>query len=57
MNKPYTKHKPPGVEWLGDVPEHWGVKAIKWTLLYSEAHLRDQLMTQFTLMMKVNMHG
>ena len=27
---PYPKYKPSGVEWLGDVPEHWAVKAIKW---------------------------
>lgn len=27
---PYPKYKPSGVEWLGDVPEHWSVKAIKW---------------------------
>ena len=29
--KAYPKYKPSGVEWLGDVPEHWEVKAIKWT--------------------------
>jgi len=28
--KPYPAYKPSGVEWLGDVPEHWEVKAIKW---------------------------
>ena len=28
--KPYPKTKPSGVEWLGDVPVHWEVKAIKW---------------------------
>ena len=27
--KPYPKYKPSGVEWLGDVPEHWGVKRLK----------------------------
>ena len=26
----YPRTKPSGIEWLGDVPEHWGVKAIKW---------------------------
>lgn len=26
---PYQKYKPSGVEWLGDVPEHWGVKRLK----------------------------
>lgn len=30
MNKPYPKYKPSGVEWLGDVPEHWEVKALKY---------------------------
>lgn len=28
--KPYPKTKPSGVQWLGQVPEHWEVKAIKW---------------------------
>jgi len=23
---PYPNYKPSGVEWLGDVPEHWDVK-------------------------------
>jgi len=27
----YKRYKESGVEWLGDVPEHWQVKAIKWT--------------------------
>ena len=26
---PYPAYKPSGVEWLGDVPEGWGVKSIK----------------------------
>lgn len=26
----YPKYKDSGVEWLGTVPEHWEVKAIKW---------------------------
>ncbi len=26
----YPRKKPSGVEWLGEVPEHWEVKAIKW---------------------------
>lgn len=25
---PYPKYKPSGVEWLGDVPEHWEVKSL-----------------------------
>jgi len=26
MLKPYEQYKPSGIEWLGDVPEHWEVK-------------------------------
>jgi type I restriction enzyme S subunit len=26
----YSKYKPSGVEWLGDVPEHWDVKRLKY---------------------------
>ena len=26
---PYPKYKPSGIEWLGDVPEHWEVKPVK----------------------------
>ncbi|MDD2390910.1 MAG: restriction endonuclease subunit S [Desulfobacterales bacterium] len=29
ISKVYPKYKPSGVEWLGDVPEHWGVKRVK----------------------------
>ena len=35
--KPYPKYKPSGVEWLGDVPEHWEVKRLKMA-----AHLTDK---------------
>ena len=28
---PYPKYKPSGVEWLGEVPEHWEVDRLKWT--------------------------
>lgn len=27
---PAAKLKPSGVQWLGDVPEHWDVKSLKW---------------------------
>ena len=29
--KPYPAYRPSGVEWLGDVPEHWEVKRLKYT--------------------------
>lgn len=28
--KTYSKYKPSGVEWLGDVPAYWEVKKLKW---------------------------
>ena len=31
---PYSKYKPSGVEWLGDVPEHWEVKRVKTAASY-----------------------
>ena len=27
--KPYTKYKPSGIAWLGDIPEHWEVRKAK----------------------------
>lgn len=27
---PKVKMKPSGIEWLGDVPEHWEIKKLKW---------------------------
>jgi len=30
--KPYPVYKPSDVEWLGDVPAHWGVDRMKWSV-------------------------
>ena len=30
--RPYPKYKPSGVEWLGEVPEHWKVAPFKWQI-------------------------
>jgi type I restriction enzyme S subunit len=32
----YPKYKPSGVEWLGDVPEHWDVKRLKYQVLRTD---------------------
>lgn len=32
QTKPYPKYKPSGVDWLGDVPEHWEVKRGRFTM-------------------------
>jgi len=36
--KPYPKYKDSGVEWLGEVPEHWEVRRLK----SSVAHINEQ---------------
>lgn len=28
----YPRYRASGVEWLGEVPEHWGVKRLKWSV-------------------------
>jgi type I restriction enzyme S subunit len=33
---PNVRFKPSGVEWLGDVPEHWEVKKLSWLFWYSK---------------------
>ena len=44
----YPRYKPSGVEWLGDVPEHWEVKRLKWVgeavigLTYSPTDVVDE---------------
>lgn len=30
--KPYTKYKPSNIAWLGDIPEHWEVRKLKYSL-------------------------
>ena len=32
----YPKYKPSGVEWLGDVPEGWEVKPLKFVATYND---------------------
>ena len=37
---PYPAYKDSGVEWIGQVPEHWGVKPIKIVTTYNDDVLR-----------------
>ncbi|MBE9592157.1 MAG: hypothetical protein IMF19_01630, partial [Proteobacteria bacterium] len=30
MKKPYLKYKDSGIDWIGEIPEHWEVKPIKY---------------------------
>jgi type I restriction enzyme S subunit len=38
----YPKYKDSGVEWLGQVPEHWGVRKIRW-LFEIKKRIADEL--------------
>jgi len=35
---PKAKLKPSGVEWLGDVPQHWETKQLKWAIMFQRGH-------------------
>ncbi len=39
----YSSYKPSGVEWLGDVPEHWSVKRLKYS-----ASINDEALPETT---------
>ena len=35
---PYPKLKPTGIDWLGEVPEHWEVKQLRWAITFQRGH-------------------
>jgi type I restriction enzyme S subunit len=35
---PNVKFKPSGIEWLGDIPEHWEQKQLKWAVMFQRGH-------------------
>ena len=37
----YTKYKTSGVEWIGEIPEHWELKRTKWVYRESKTRNRD----------------
>jgi type I restriction enzyme S subunit len=41
--KPYPAYKPSGIEWLGEIPEHWEVKRLKLV-----AHINDDVLSEAT---------
>ena len=41
--QPYPTYKPSGVDWLGNVPEHWRVMPLKWC---SRCHSGDGISTE-----------
>jgi type I restriction enzyme S subunit len=35
---PTPKLKASGIEWLGDIPEHWDLKQLKWAITFQRGH-------------------
>ncbi len=45
--KPYPAYKPSGVEWLGDVPEGWAVKRLKYSATINDETLQETTDPEF----------
>ena len=43
--EPYPDYKPSGVEWLGDVPAHWGVRRARLIFVLEKTHVSDAART------------
>lgn len=45
----YPTYKPSGIEWLGDVPEHWATEKGKWLFVKTDRTVRveDEVITCF----------
>jgi type I restriction enzyme S subunit len=46
---PYPAYKPTGVEWIGDIPEHWELEKAKWLFLKADRLPKsdDDIVTAF----------
>ena len=38
--KRYKKYKPSGIDWIGEIPEHWKIERTKW--VFNESKLRNR---------------
>ena len=45
----YPAYKDSGVEWLGEIPEHWRIERGKWLFIKNERPIRenDEIVTCF----------
>ncbi|NCC50341.1 MAG: restriction endonuclease subunit S [Spartobacteria bacterium] len=44
---PDAKLKPSGIEWLGDIPEHWEVKKLSWLFRYAKGRNAAMLTKEY----------
>ena len=49
-SKPYPAYKPSGVEWLGDVPEHWEVKKLRYQTSINDETLPENTAPDYELL-------
>lgn len=47
---PYPKYKESGVEWLGDIPEHWEVKRLKYNASINDEKLPESMDPDFEIL-------
>lgn len=45
---PNTPMKPSAIEWLGDIPEHWDVKPLKYVISYNDETLSEDTKGDFS---------
>jgi len=45
----YPKYKPSGVAWLGDMPEHWEVKRLKFVTTINDEALPETTAPDFAM--------
>jgi type I restriction enzyme S subunit len=46
--KTYDKYKPSGIDWIGDIPEHWKLKKIKYLV-----ELPDEIISETSFLIAV----
>jgi len=55
--KPYTKYKPSGIAWLGDIPEHWEVRKLKYSVGLNKHKYFDDIESQKVKFALENIEG
>ncbi len=49
-HKKYDKYKPSGIEWLGEVPEHWDVKRLKYMTSINDEALAESTPSDYEIL-------
>jgi type I restriction enzyme S subunit len=41
--QPYSSYKPTGIDWIGDIPSHWGIKRLKYIALVQPSNVDKRI--------------